>query len=179
MAGKKRNFPPGIEVKQAFDLNYFLPYRIHRLAVKIGFVGRGTDSQTFRVLKLDDGELKAREWRVLAMIACEGPLTNTEIAEQACMETATVTRASKALNEKGLIQTKQLNNDKRKSLICFTKEGAELFDNLSVARQKQMDAIQSCLSIEEKELFYRILDKIDNQMQAQISQSSPSEVDWD
>ena len=178
MFGKKRAFPPGVEINHPFDLEFFLPYRIHRLAVKIGYVGQGTDGVSFSLLKQSGFDFKAREWRLIVSLACRGPLTNSEVANLASMETATVTRASKTLISHGLIRSKQTKSDKRKVLLSLTAKGAELFDSLSEARLRQVEALESCLTKQEIDAFYRILNKLDSQASSQEIDAEIPEVDW-
>lgn len=176
---QKKDLPLGVVVENAFDLEFYLPYRIHLLALRVGFVGEGTGGKAFDVNSADDELLRVREWRLLLLLASLGPMSSSEIADRSKMEKATVTRATKELRNQGLITAKASKSDGRKSYITLTQKGAELYDKLAEQRQRQVNAIESCLSKSEIETFYKILNKLDDHLMEQIQKSQATESDWD
>ena len=176
MQKQKRDFPPDVAIEHPFDLESFLPYRIHQLALRLGYVGEGTHGEAFNVLGSDKQALKVREWRLMVLVACLGPLTNSEIAELGGMEPATVSRAAKSLTEAKLVMSRRDSVDKRKTVITLTKSGARLFDQLSEFRQQQVAKIESCLTPTERQSFYRLLNKLDKHARLHAKPSEDSSI---
>lgn len=171
-------FPLDVVVENEIDLEFYLPYRIHHLALRIGFVGEGTGDDVFNEAGVSEDSLRVREWRLLLLLASRGPLSSSEIAAQSGMEKATVTRASKQMKLQGLIVSGVSPTDKRKSYMTLTKKGAALFDRLAIKRQKQVSVIESCLSDVERKTFYQLLNKLDAHLLEEIEKKHNSDIEW-
>jgi len=175
---RQRAVPKGVNVDSVINLARYLPFRIHRLAIRVGFVGEGTSGAAFDPATTNGDPLKVREWRIIVLLATCGPLANTEIAELAGMNAATISRAVTLLADRGYVVTRADPQDKRKTLMSLTPAGAKLFNAISPARMKFLQELESCLTPEELETFYSVLDKFEHQL-ARVSEAAIQDVDWD
>jgi len=71
--------------------------------------------------------LRATQVSVLAMVAGEGPLTMTGLAERLVMDRTTLTRNLKPLLAEGLVSTAP-GPDRRQRLVQITDRGLQRFD---------------------------------------------------
>jgi len=161
MLTKKRRFPPGVQPRSIIALERFLPYRAHLLSSRIA---RPAD------FALPDGRvIRARDWRVILQLACRGPLTNRELSRMVALDAANITRVVQNLGELGLVTTRPSSTDRRKQIISLTAEGAAAHDAIAPIRLAASDAMLSCFSPKEREQFFNMLDRLDEQLQKEAS----------
>jgi DNA-binding MarR family transcriptional regulator len=96
----------------------FLPYRITLLAKLL-------DRCTTRMLQAGSG-LSVAEWRVLAQLVIASPASVRQLAEQAWVDRAEVSRAAASLERRGLIERRQNPRDRRSPLLFCTEAGRAL-----------------------------------------------------
>lgn len=65
--------------------------------------------------------LTEQQWRVLRVLDEAGPLDATEIADQSCILTPSMTRILKALEGRGMVRREKHATDGRRSLIHITE----------------------------------------------------------
>ena len=70
--------------------------------------------------------LTVAEWRVIAVLAERDGLTSQEIVERTVMDKVTVSRAVQALLERGLVERRPHDADRRSHLLSLTAEGRSL-----------------------------------------------------
>jgi DNA-binding MarR family transcriptional regulator len=148
-----RQLPMGVTLQHQLDLERFLPYRIHHLWAR-------TSSPRIAILRSGDA-VRAREWRVILVLAAFGPLTNREIADLASMDTGTTARAIKDLLEMGLVATRPHQADKRRQVVTLTEKGAAAHDEIAPQRLEFSEYLLSGLSSEERTHLFRIIDKLE------------------
>ncbi len=112
----------------------YLPYRITLLAKLL-------DRCTTRLLQTNSG-LSVAEWRVLAQLALESPSSVRQLAEQAWVDRAEVSRAAASLERRGLIQRQANEKDRRSPLLYCTPDGIEVFRRVAPSRT----AFHKCLT---------------------------------
>ena len=148
-----RQFQMGVTIENPLNLARFLPYRLHLLWAGIS---------SPRSMALASGELvRAREWRVLLVLAEFGPLTNREIADLSSTDTGATARAIKDLLRLEMVATRPHSSDRRRQVVALTKTGAAAHDEIAPQRREFSDALLSSLDPEEQSVLFRIIDKFE------------------
>ena len=107
----------------------YLPYRITLLAKLL-------DRCTTRLLQTSSG-LSVAEWRVLAQLAIASPDSASvrQLAEQAWVDRAEVSRAATSLERRGYIERRENARDRRSPLLYCSDKGLDLYRRVSPSRQ--------------------------------------------
>ncbi len=74
--------------------------------------------------------LKVPEWRLMAVLGERASATQRELCEATAMDKVTVNRASKALEDRGLIGRAPNVADGRSHHLALTDTGRELYDQI-------------------------------------------------
>ena len=82
-----------------------------------------------------------QEWRLMAALVEHGPLSPSELAQQAHIEFARVSRTVKSLSAKRLVERVTSSSDRRRALLAATQKGKLLYTEL----MPQLAAINSRL----------------------------------
>lgn len=84
------------------------------------------------VTRLCEGRygITRREWRLIALLAAHGAMSPSELARQAHLERARISRHITELVEKKLIRRVALAEDRRRAEVDLTEEGRALYDEL-------------------------------------------------
>ena len=106
----------------------FLPYRITLLA-------RLLDRQTTRLLSESSG-LSVAEWRVLAQLSMASPASVRQLADQAWVDRAEVSRAAASLERRGCLERRQNPKDLRSPLLYCTDDGRALAQRVIPSRMQ-------------------------------------------
>jgi DNA-binding MarR family transcriptional regulator len=123
----------------------YLPYRITLLAKLL-------DRWNTRLLQESSG-LSVAEWRVLAQLsnASPAPASVRQLAEQAWVDRAEVSRAAASLEKRGHIERKDNPKDKRSPLLYCTEQGRTLARRVSATRREFHKGLTDLLSAEQVE----------------------------
>ena len=107
----------------------YLPYRVTLLAKLL-------DRCTTRLLQASSG-LSVAEWRVLAQLALAAPASASvrQLAEQAWVDRAEVSRAAASLERRGYVERRENAKDRRSPLLYCSDKGLELYRRVSPSRQ--------------------------------------------
>jgi DNA-binding MarR family transcriptional regulator len=107
----------------------YLPYRITLLAKLL-------DRCTTRLLQSSSG-LSVAEWRVLAQLALASPdpASVRQLAEQAWVDRAEVSRAAASLERRGHVVRRQNTKDRRSPLLYCSEQGLALYRDVAPSRQ--------------------------------------------
>ena len=81
-----------------------------------------------RAMLLDAG-VTEQQWRVLRVLAEQGPVDATEIARQACLLMPSLTRILQVLETKGYCTRNGHPTDRRRYLIEITVDGRRVIDD--------------------------------------------------
>jgi DNA-binding MarR family transcriptional regulator len=84
-------------------------------------------------------------------------LTHTEVAENLCVQPATVTRMLDRLVKTGLVQRRTDADDQRVSRVYLTETGQELLQPIEQVWQELEEVSFANLTLEERLLLRRIL----------------------
>lgn len=135
------------------QLDRFLPYR---LSITSNLVSDRIASayETLFALTIP-------EWRLVAVIAEAGEITQQTIGEQTRMDKVTVSRAAIALVNRGLLARTPNAADKRSHLLSLTTEGHALYAAVAPKALELEARVFSRFSDEELETFVAMLRRID------------------
>ena len=89
---------------------------------------------------LRDAGVTEQQWRVLRVLADEGPLDLSTLAEHALLHAPSVTRIIKEVADRGLIIRTIDKADKRRSILQLTKSGEDLVFLTSQLTLKVLDS---------------------------------------
>ena len=113
------------------------------LTLRISFVAKMIERHTVGVLRRDFG-ISLAEWRVLAQLARNGPMTVRALAERSWVDRSEVSRAAGRLIRRGCLRRDEDPADRRSPLFSCTDEGRRL----AAAIQPTRDRFQQRLTDE-------------------------------
>lgn len=134
-------------------LDRFLPYR---LSITSNLVSRKIACAYESLFGLS-----VSEWRLIAVIAEAGRVTQQAIGERTRMDKVTVSRAAIALVGRGLLERAPNAADKRSHLLSLTREGETLYAAVAPKALELEARIFDRFSEEELEMFVAMLRRID------------------
>jgi DNA-binding MarR family transcriptional regulator len=111
-----------LSLRDPQTLDELLNYRLLRLHAASG-------APVVRLLEGRYG-IARREWRLLAMLAGQGPLSPSALAERAQLDRPRTSRAIGSLLRKKLVQRGGQPGDARRALVGLTPAGRRLHDEL-------------------------------------------------
>ena len=121
----------------------YLPYRVTLLAKLL-------DRCTTRLLQGSSG-LSVAEWRVLAQLAIASPDSASvrQLAEQAWVDRAEVSRAAASLERHGYIERRDNPKDRRSPLLYCSDKGMALYRRVSPSRMQFHGSLTAMLGPEQ------------------------------
>lgn len=137
-------------------LNHFFPYQLAQLQAQV--------SQFIAQTYTGEFDLTKAEWRVLAVINNDNPLTAKKIGELTSLEKMPASRAIKKLIEKGLVSKENHRTDKRSSLLFPTPSGVAMYQELAPRVLELEQQLLSSLSDKERAVLESTLAKIQVQL---------------
>jgi DNA-binding MarR family transcriptional regulator len=103
-------------------LHDYLPYRLSVAANAVSqLIARAYESRF---------NLKIPQWRLIAVLADEGPLTQQALCARTIMDKVTVMRAAQALLQRRLIRRLPNVQDGRSHRLVMTAAGQRLYDQI-------------------------------------------------
>lgn len=174
----RRREPNGVKIRDKIDISRYLPFRIHRISVQLAQLGPEEGHRESDVLFSSFG-LRLKEWRLLMLLASCGPLTNSELADVANMNEATISRTVTNLIEKGLLTSASVPTDRRRTMLALTPDGAKLYHEIAAHRIATFDRLESCLTQNERQTFYNVLDKFEAHIRKSTENKADKGVVWD
>lgn len=109
---------------------------------------------------LADVGITEQQWRVLRVLDEAGAMEPTRIAEEACLLLPSLTRILQKLEEKGLIERRRDEEDKRKQVVQITDEGSTVIAANLDASIALMDALRARLGSDRYELLLDLLNEL-------------------
>ena len=101
------------------------------------------------------------EWRLIAVVAEAGAITQAEIGERTRMDKVTVSRAAIALVGRGLLARAPNAGDRRSHLLSLTEEGRSLYDAVAPKALAMEAELFGRFTAGELEAFNAMLRRID------------------
>ncbi|MCH8529585.1 MAG: MarR family winged helix-turn-helix transcriptional regulator [Saccharospirillum sp.] len=142
-----------VEASAQLDLETFLPYRLNRLADRI--------SDELAQLYEQQYGITVAQWRVLAWLSHRRTLTAVQIRQATHMDKARVSRAVKALTERGLVVSQPSMLDQRHHELQLTSAGAGLLRTLIPLARAREEAWLAVLSDNERQQLWQLVNKLE------------------
>ncbi|XBQ16305.1 MAG: MarR family transcriptional regulator [Oceanicaulis sp.] len=101
------------------------------------------------------------EWRVIAVLGEGRPLTAQAVCEATAMDKVTVSRAIRALDERGLVARTPNPSDRRASDVSLTEEGAAIYAEVAPLALRYEQAILEGFTASERETLMALLVKLE------------------
>jgi DNA-binding MarR family transcriptional regulator len=137
----------------ALLLEYFLPFRLNRLAEAVSV----NLSEIYR----DRFGLEIAEWRILVTVGQRGKCTAQFVALSTRMHKTRVSRAVASLEVRKLLARTVDQADGREMSLQLTREGRRMYEALvPLALRREADLL-SCLSRPERRAFLAALSKLE------------------
>lgn len=108
--------------RPALRLEDYLPYRLSVAANAVSrLIARAYERQF---------GLKIPQWRVLAVLADEGPMTQQTLCGRTVMDKVTVMRAAQGLVRRGFVRRLPNRDDRRSHRLALTRAGARIYRDI-------------------------------------------------
>src|ERR1700676_1023227 len=139
------------------DLFRFVPFRLNRLAAEVSAALSGEYQERYG--------LDIPEWRVLATLGFRNDACSAQyIAHCTRTHKSTISRAVTALMKRQLVERVENEDDRREFRLRMTQKGNALYGELIPRLLRREQEILSCLSVQERKDFARLLGKIENSL---------------
>lgn len=140
------------------DLDDFVPYRLSIASNAVSLaIARAYEARF---------ELKMVEWRVMAVLAHTGGLTQQELVGRTKMDKVTVSRAAQVLEGRGLVRRDPNEDDARSLRLSLTPAGKKLHARVmpaAIALETQILAELSAAEIKALKSVLRRIEAAANQ----------------
>lgn len=111
--------------------------------------------------RLKDLGMSQATWVAVASIARnEQPLSQSELAQELGVESATVVPLINRLVEAGLVERVLTERDKRKRLLVAMPKGLELYHQVKAVADELREEILTVITPEEQEITQRVLTRL-------------------
>lgn len=145
-------------------LETFLPYRINVLAKRI--------SKELARRYQDQFGITIPEWRVIAILGTEQPLSSNDIVERSQMDKAKVSRAVAGLVDRGYLAREVHPQDQRLLRLSFTDTGLALYQRVAPLALDWERQLLDCLEPAERLLLTGLLDRLDARLDRMAEESA-------
>jgi DNA-binding MarR family transcriptional regulator len=145
------------EKRSRLDLFRFVPFRLNRLAAEVSAALSSEYQERYG--------LDIPEWRVLATLGFRNDACSAQyIAHCTRTHKSTISRAVTALMKRQLVERLENEDDRREFRLRMTQKGNALYEELIPRLLRREQEILSCLSVQERKDFARLLGKIENSL---------------
>ena len=134
-------------------LETFLPYRLSIVSNRVSEAIATAYDRLFG--------LKIPEWRLIAVIAEGKGITQQSLCGATRMDKVTVSRAARALVERGLVARRSVDDDRRSHLLVLTRTGRALYEQVAPKALELEAAMLAGLGAEERAALTAMLDRIE------------------
>jgi DNA-binding MarR family transcriptional regulator len=152
------------------DLDRYIPSLVTFLANKLSSGASACYRKHF--------DVGVAEWRLLALLKVEQNITANRMCQVIGLDKAAVSRALKLLNDRGSVTFIKDEKDGRSSLVCLTKEGEILHDEILQVALKREALLIGDFQAEELDILIRLLHKL-NKKVGQVNAFDPNEQNHD
>ncbi|WP_241671328.1 MarR family winged helix-turn-helix transcriptional regulator [Dankookia rubra] len=141
-----------------FALEEFLPYRLS--------VVTNHTSRLFARRYSDAYGLSIPEWRVLAVVGRFGGLSATGVVERTAMDKVKVSRAVRALLDRGLLARQEDAADRRVQRLAMTAAGRALHAAIVPEARALEAGLLEALAPAERQALHALLDRLEAKLLA-------------
>lgn len=135
-----------------FALDNFLPYRLALLSSLV--------SGSIQKLYVSKFDISIPEWRLVAILGSDGPLTSIEIRQRAAMDKVQVSRAAAKLLKAGHIRKQITPEDKRRATLSLSGSGLDIYNQIVPLALEREAYLSSILTDQEKKILIQLLEKL-------------------
>jgi len=133
----------------SFDLEDFLPYRLHQAAERASLKFR-------RGYRLKYG-ITRPEWRVLFNVGQYGPITPVELSARSFLHKTKISRAAAKLEERRWLKRIDDPQDRRSHSLALTPAGKRAFSDLRMMADSYNKSLAAMLG---QESFDRLIEQL-------------------
>lgn len=151
-------------VSDPFDLYDHLPYRI---AIVSNLLLLSRDAKIRQVCSLGP-----REMRVLLNIGSYMPIKAADIAYQSRLDSYTVSRAVKVLNEQGMLDSDNDPTNRRVKLLSLNDQGLATYRKLTAVMARRAGELEAALSANERNTLFKLLRKVEDKAESILVQQA-------
>lgn len=137
-----------------FALDNFLPYRLALLSSLV--------SGSIQKLYASEFDISIPEWRLLAILGSDGPMTSNDIRQRAAMDKVQVSRAAAKLLDAGHIRKQPHPEDKRSAILSLSDSGLNIYNQIVPIALEREAYLSSALNEKEKSDLIQLLEKLTN-----------------
>jgi DNA-binding MarR family transcriptional regulator len=105
--------------------------------------------------------LSTQEWRLMAVLAFGGALTQQDLVRLTKMDKVTVSRAARALEERRFVRRSKDEIDARSLRLTLTTAGRKTYDAIVPAALEAQREILSVLDAEERSTLKALLERVE------------------
>lgn len=134
------------------NVEQLLSFRLSTLSHKISLGGGKIYKSRF--------DLNSRELRIFMTLGAFGSMTSIEIAASANLDKSVISRGSRNLLQRELIEATSSNTDLRKSMLSLTEAGRVLYVEVFELAKRRMSIVMATLSSEERYVLDGVLAKL-------------------
>jgi DNA-binding MarR family transcriptional regulator len=133
-------------------LDGFIPYRISVMQQEV--------SRAIAAAYVEKYGLMRHDWRVMAALGDDQPLSANEVCERTNMDKVQVSRAIARLKKKGLVDQHRTVEDRRRTSLRLSTRGEAIYrDIVPAARAREADLL-SVLGASELKLLDKLIGKL-------------------
>lgn len=136
-----------------------IPYGASTIAIAAHRLSQLLRSEFERTLS-DHGELSLIEWRICVGLSRSTPITQKELVGFTRMQQAQVSRALLQLEERGLIESRPCNQDRRARRYSLTDNGRAHFDHNWPVAEAHRQAVDGALDPAEVAQYLEMSERI-------------------
>lgn len=104
--------------------------------------------------------LRIVEWRVLGIVAAEGPARFRDVARTLVMDKGQLSRLVRTLVRRGLIASEPDRSDQRAVRLRLTDSGSRLHGQVLARALERNERVVSALTPEDARILFVLLDKL-------------------
>jgi DNA-binding MarR family transcriptional regulator len=108
---------------------------------------------------LDPLGLTLSAWYPLAVLRVLDGMSQRELGNRLDLKDAAIGKAIDAMEEAGVVQRKADPNDRRKGLVCLTKSGKLLAEEVAAKRRQFLQAVVQGFSDKDVQQFSKFLER--------------------
>lgn len=137
----------------SLSLDSFLPYRLSIASNRVSDV----IASAYRTLF----GLRIPEWRLVAVLAEDGAMSQQALCGRTRMDKVTVSRAAQALGERGLVERAPHDRDQRSHLLTLSVAGWALYEQVAPKALDLEKRIFAVLDDGERDQLRAMLERLE------------------
>jgi len=149
--------------KEVDKVNHFLPSSDGEVMETIHTIMHLFRARQFRALRAEagpDGDISHMETKALGYFARRPGTTQRDLVQHSGRDKAQVTRLVQGLRDKGLLEARQDEADRRSTRLFLTGPGAQAFEALHAQGQQLAAHALAGLSVEERAQLGALLARV-------------------